>query len=51
LGWEKREAGEGGTIVGIRGYVVWGRGEVVLKDVNGFSRTVGEAQREGVIVG
>ena len=27
--------------MGIRGEVVWGRGEVVLKDAKGFTRTVG----------
>ncbi len=40
-----------GTIVGIRGEVVCGRGAMVLKDAKGFKRTVGEAQREGAIVG
>jgi hypothetical protein len=41
LGWEKREIGVGGTIVGRRGNVVWGSGEVALKVVKGLTRTVG----------
>ncbi len=41
LGWKKREVGVGGTIVGMSGNVVLGRGEVALKVVKGLTRTVG----------
>ncbi len=33
LGWEKREVGVGGAIVGRSGNVVWGREKVALKVV------------------
>jgi hypothetical protein len=41
LGWEKRDVGVGGIIVGRSGNVVWGRGEVALKVVKELTRTVG----------
>ncbi len=51
-GWEKREVGVRGTIVGMSGNVVWRRGEVALKVVKGLTRIVGrEVERLSSVSG
>ncbi len=40
LRWEKRDVGVGETMVCTGGNVDWGRGEVLLKEVKGSTRTV-----------